>query len=87
MLKDFDAAVACAERGIREQPNNIRGHHRLTCALAHKGDIDGARPAFERGKEIMPNLTLPYIDATHPFDRPEDREFYLDGLRKAGWEG
>ena len=21
------------------------------------------------------------------FDRPEDREFYLDGLRKAGWDG
>lgn len=87
MLKNFDAAVEYAERGIREQPKNIRGHIRLTCALAHKGDIDAARAAFERGKKILPNLTLAYIDATHPFDRPEDREFYLDGLRMAGWEG
>ena len=86
-LKDYDAAIECAERGIREQPKNVRGHIRLTCALAHKGDIDGARAAFERIKPIIPNLTLAYIDATHPFDRPEDREFYLDGLRKAGWEG
>ena len=87
MLKDFDAAIECAGRGLQEQPNNIRGHIRLTCALAHKGDLDGARKAFARSMVFLPNLTLAYIDATHPFDRPEDREFYLNGLRKAGWNG
>ena len=87
MLKDYDKAIDFSERGIREQPSNIRGYIRLACALAHKGDIDAARTALERGKKILPNISAAYIDATHPFDRPGDREFYLDGLRKAGWEG
>ncbi len=85
MLKNYDAAIEYYEQGIREQPSNIRGYIRLACALSHKGDIDATRAALDRGKKISP-ITAAYLDAI-PFDRPEDRVFYLDGLRKVGWEG
>ena len=63
MLKNYDAAIEYYEQGIREQPSNIRGYIRLACALAHKGDIDAARAALDRGKKISP-MTAAYLDAT-----------------------
>ena len=86
MLKNYDAAIEYCEQGIRKQTSNIRGYIRLACALARKGDIDAARAILDRGKKISP-ITAAYLDAIPPFDRPEDQVFYLDGLRKVGWEG
>lgn len=64
MLKDFDTAADCAERGLREQPNNVRGHIRLSCALAHKGDLDAARAAYLRSK--ISYRTSPSLISTPP---------------------
>jgi Flp pilus assembly protein TadD len=86
MLRDYDLAIEIARKSIQEQASNVRGRHRLVVALAHKGDLDGARKALEESKKFMPEITSAYLDATYPFDRAEDREFYFDGLRKAGWE-
>jgi tetratricopeptide (TPR) repeat protein len=87
MLRDYDLAIETARKAIQEQPSNVRAHHRLAAALAHVGDLDGARHALEESKRLMPDPTVAFFDATYPFDRPEDREFFFDGLRKAGWEG
>ncbi len=87
MLREFDAAADCAHIALREDPTNLRALHRLACALGHKGDLESARAAFAESKRLLPNPTVEYFDATHPFTNPDDRDFYLDGLRKAGWEG
>ncbi len=87
MLRDYDSAIEIARKAIQEQPTNVRARHRLAVALAQKGDLDTARKAFEESKKFIPNPTVAFFNATYPFDRPEDREFFFDGLRKAGWEG
>ena len=87
MLREFDAAIDCARRAIQESPNNPRAWHRLVCALGHKGEIEEARRSFEESKRLLANPTTAFFDATYPFTDPDDRAFFLDGLRKAGWQG
>ena len=87
VLKDFDAAADCARKALAENPANSRAGHRLACALAHKGDIAGAKAAFEDSKRHFPEPTSAYLEATYAFTDPDTLAFFLDGLRKAGWEG
>jgi adenylate cyclase len=87
MLRDLDAAVVAARKALQLSSKNIRAHHRLTCALAHLGDLDGARRALADANAVLEKPTIEYFDATYPFTNPEDRDFFLNGLRKAGWEG
>ncbi len=87
VLKDFEAAADCARKALAENPANSRAGHRLASALAHKGDIAGAKAAFAETKRHFPAPTRTYFEATYAFADPDTLAFFLDGLRKAGWEG
>jgi Flp pilus assembly protein TadD len=87
MAREFDAAIDCARSAVQTVPNNVRAYHRLACALAYRGDVDKARDALGEANRIMPNPPRAYFAAAYPFADPQDLEFFLDGLRKAGWEG
>ncbi len=85
VLRDFEAAVDCARKALAENPANFRASHRLACALAHKGDIGGAKAALEDAKRHFPTPSRAYFEATYAFTNPADLAFFLDGLKKAGW--
>ena len=68
----------------RLDPGNIRAHVRLACALAHLDRQDEARAAFAKVSALGPGIDTAFIDATYPFRDPDDRDYLLDGLRKAG---
>ena len=87
VLRDFEAAEDCARKALSENPANFRAGHRLACALAHKGDIDGANVAFAETKRHFPAPRRAYFEATYAFTEPDTLAFFLDGLHKAGWEG
>jgi len=87
ILRDFEAAADCARKALAENPANFRASHRLACALAHESDIPDARAAFEESKRHFPAPSRAYFDATYAFTDTDDLDFFLDGLRKAGWEG
>jgi len=87
VMKDFDAAVGYARKALADNAANFRASHRLACALGHLGDIDGAKAAFEDSRRHMPEPTRAYLEATYAFTDRDTLEFFLDGLRKAGWEG
>ena len=87
VMKDFDAAADYARKALAENAANFRAGHRLACTLAHKGDIDGAKKVFEDSKRHFPEPTRAYFEATYAFTDPSDLAFFLDGLKKAGWEG
>jgi len=86
LLKEFDQAVTCAQSAVQLSPLAARARHRLACALAHLGEIDRAREALEESRRILPDFSQAYIDTTHPFVRWQDRDLFVDGLRKAGWK-
>ncbi len=68
-------------------PANVRARQRLTAALGHLGRAAEAREALASLLHRQPAFSLDYIDSTYPFRFAEDREFFLEGLRKAGWCG
>jgi tetratricopeptide (TPR) repeat protein len=85
LVRELEQAVAAAEQAIRVNPSNVRARQRLTAALGHLDRKDEARDALASLLQRQPDFSLPYIDSTYPFRLAEDREFFLAGLRKAGW--
>ncbi len=86
VLREFDAAIDCAQRALHDNPDNVRALHRLACALGHRGDLKAAGAALEESRRVLPDPTPEYFDASYPFTDPKDLAFFLDGLRKAGLE-
>lgn len=87
LVREPEQAVAAAEQAISINPDNVRARQRLTAALGHLGRTGEARDALASLLRRQPDLSLEYIDSTYPFRLAEDREFFLVGLRKAGWCG
>jgi len=87
LMKDFDAAVDYARKALQDNAANLTAGHRLACALGHKGDLEGAKTALESSRRYMPEPTRAYFEAAYAFSDPDKLEFFLDGLRKAGWDG
>jgi TolB-like protein/tetratricopeptide (TPR) repeat protein len=86
LLREFDKAREFAEQAIQSQPWFVRSYQRLACCLGHMGQADLASDVVAELLQRQPNFSLAYIDATYPFRIAADREFFLDGLRKAGLE-
>ena len=84
MLHELNEAAECQKKALDLNPTNLRALHRLAAAQAHLGQLDEARATFQGSLKLMPSANLAFIDATYPFRKPEDRVFFLDGLRKAG---
>ena len=87
MLRELDKALEFAEKAVRAQPGFVRGRQRLACCLAHMGREEQAREALEALLQRQPSFGLDYILATYPFRNDEDREYFMEGLRRAGMSG
>ena len=84
MLHELNEAAECQQRALGLNPTNLRALHRLAATQTHLGQLDEARATFRKSLEVVPSANVVFIDATYPFRNPEDRAFFLDGLRKAG---
>jgi adenylate cyclase len=84
LLRELHEAADLNDNAARINPGNIRALTRLACALAHLDRLDEARAAFAKALELKPDFDTAFVDATYPFRNPEDREYFLDGLRRAG---
>ncbi len=87
LTKDFDAAVDYARKSLADNPAYVTASHRLVSALGHKGDLEAAKVALADSKRYLPDPTCTYFEQAYAFRDGETLEFFLDGLRKAGWEG
>lgn len=84
LLQDFEEAVVFAKRAVREQPENVRSHQRLSSCLGHVGRKKEAGIALGELLRLQPDFSLDYIDTTYPFRDSKDRAFFIEGLNKAG---
>ena len=69
-----------------QQRDGMTGGHRIYCAsLAQAGQIDEARAALQRLKELQPNISIAWIEQYVPYT-PSQMPKFLEGMRKAGLE-
>jgi adenylate cyclase len=80
--RDYEAAVEVARQVIRSYPDYPLPYRWLAAGLGQLGRCDEAREALAK---ISPASLDMYVRNRVPWQRPEDRNHMLEGLRKAGW--
>src|SRR5581483_671565 len=84
-LREYEDAVEVATELLRSYPNHPWADIWLAAALGQLGRLE------EAGEALKKEMALKAFDSTvrrrPPYNRPEDHEHKLEGLRKAGWQG
>ena len=80
----FAEAAACAKQAIDFNPSFPDSHGIMAAAAAHLGRMSEAQSGLNGFVRLLPGLSLSDTRLVRPFRRPEDRERFHIGLRKAG---
>ena len=84
--RQYNDAVEWSERAIQRHPGNPDAHLCLASSLGHLGRVEEARAALDASRRLIPKSSeRPHF--LWPYKNESDNEHFLDGLRKAGWEG
>jgi adenylate cyclase len=83
----YGEAVAALRRVVQLRPSYAWGHLALASDYANLGQLDEARAALQEALRRQPGLSVQLARKAYSFTDPEVMDRYLDGLRKAGWEG
>ena len=81
----FAEAVAFARKAVQQRDGMTLAHRIYIASLAQAGEIDEARSALERLKELQPDVSIAWIKQHVPYTERVMPNF-LDGMRKAGLE-
>jgi TolB-like protein len=83
LSRRFDKALPKLLTAVHDDPGFPQPYRYLAACYAHMGQLDEAREVAARLRLI----TSLVVSNEHCFRNPEDREFYLSGLRRAAGEG
>ena len=79
----YTEAVGFGRKALQLR-DGMTGGHRIYCAsLAQAGQIDEARSALARLKELQPEISIAWIEKYVPYT-PGPMPQFLEGMRKAG---
>jgi TolB-like protein/Flp pilus assembly protein TadD len=79
----YTEAIGYGRKAL-QQRSGLTGAHRIYCAsLAQAGQIDEARAALTRYKELHPEISIAWIEKYVPYT-PGPMAKFLEGMRKAG---
>lgn len=81
--RDYDEAIRLAREGARQRNDFVGAYRVLTAAAAMAGDMDLASAMLQELRRVQPNISLAWIASQLPF-RGDDREHFLEALRRAG---
>jgi adenylate cyclase len=87
LLREYEAAIEVAKRGIRSNPDFPSTYRWLAAALGQIGRTAEAKDALKKAIAVAPASFDAFVRRRVPWHRPEDYAHMLEGLRKAGWEG
>jgi tetratricopeptide (TPR) repeat protein len=79
----YTKAVECARRSLQPREGLIAGHRILIASLAQAGQIDEARAALQRLREMHPNISIAWIEKYVPYSAGPMAKF-VEGMRMAG---
>ncbi|MFL6810305.1 MAG: winged helix-turn-helix domain-containing tetratricopeptide repeat protein [Bradyrhizobium canariense] len=82
--RDYEGAAQMARESMRQRADFVGAHRVLTAAAGMSGDSARAASALEGLRRAQPGISLAWITRELPMLRDEDREHYLEGLRRAG---
>jgi tetratricopeptide (TPR) repeat protein len=81
---DYEGATQMARESMRQRADFVGAHRVLTAAAGMSGDPALAASALEGLRRAQPGISLAWVTRELPMLREEDREHYLEGLRRAG---
>lgn len=81
--RQFDEADMLAEIVLERNPGHMSALKSRLAILGHMGRKDEAGRCLRMLQAIEPGITIAKIVARPPL-RPEDQQFYIDGLQRAG---
>jgi adenylate cyclase len=83
---NFERAAELAQDSIQRRPENAMSHLYLAVALGQLDRVTEARTALTKAQMIDRDIVGRH-GSIRSQKFPEDNENFLEGLRKAGWEG
>ncbi len=84
LVGNRDGALDAAYRLLAIAPGYARGLQRCAAIFGYFNQADRASEAMRLLFDAQPGFDEDYVRATYPYERPEDLEVLLTGLRKAG---
>jgi Flp pilus assembly protein TadD len=82
----YDEAVEWARKSLQRRPNQPEPHLILATSLGQLGQLEAARTELETCERLRPGYSNP-SGWVHTYAGASDNDHFLEGLRKAGWEG
>jgi adenylate cyclase len=79
----FAEAISCSRNAVQQRSGWTPGHRIYCASLAQAGQLDEARAALDRLKELQPDISIEWIAQNVPYT-PGPMEKFLEGMRKAG---
>jgi adenylate cyclase len=83
----YEAAIDIAKRGIRSYPKHPMCYRWLAAALGQARRTEEAKEALRQAIDVAPASFNAYVRGAIVWLRPEDHAHWLQGFRKAGWQG
>jgi tetratricopeptide (TPR) repeat protein len=82
--RDYESAVMAGRAVSEMNPAFSAAHKPYLAALGHLGRESEAAMVRDRLLAVEPDFTVESFLASTPIEREADREFYAEGLRRAG---
>jgi pentatricopeptide repeat protein len=82
----YEDAARMARMGIAIRPTHVL-YRTLAACYGRLGRLEEARLALAEMHRLMPKNAERVWEITNPYADPIHRANFIDGLRKAGWEG
>lgn len=79
----YSEAVGFGRKAVQMRNGWTGGHRTYIASLAQAGQIEEARAALARLKELQPNISLAWFERYIPY-MPGPMARFLEGMRKAG---
>jgi tetratricopeptide (TPR) repeat protein len=84
LLRHYDEALTRFSRVVERTPKFGGAHTFLACTYVELDRLDDARDAIKTVLELVPHNSIKNFDRICPIRVDEDRNRFLDSLRKAG---
>jgi TolB-like protein len=81
---NYEEAMNLSRESVRQRSDFVGAHRVLAAAAGMAGQAEAATTALRELRRAQPNISLNWIGKEMPIKEKDQREHYLEGLRRAG---